>query len=137
MGSRLKKIFLASALLFIAHGIEEYLTGFYQVDPQFAFIFKPLFSMSVPQASFLLFQITLGITFILTAILLINEKWRIRLLILPGFFLFYEVHHIIRALGDGGYYPGLVTAILLPVLGIVFWKELLVNLKHASQTTHS
>ena len=47
-----------------------------------------------------------------------------------GFFLFFEVHHIVEAVIVGGYYPGLVTALLLPIVGFFFWKELIRNWKH-------
>lgn len=129
MTHKLKLLFGGSALLLILHGIEEYFTGFYEVDVQFRFLFKPLFEMSVDQATFLLFQILLGIALLLLFLFTLSEQWRVRLLVIPGFFLFYEIHHIIMALGEGGYYPGLITSIFLPILGYFYWQELLKNFK--------
>ena len=129
MSRKLKIIFSIIVLLFILHGLEEYFTGFYEVNRQFLYVFNPLFSMSVQQATFLLFQISLWSTLIFFALLITSEKWRIRLMIIPGVIVFYEVHHIIEAFIIGGYYPGLITAVILPILGIFFWKELLANFR--------
>jgi len=129
MSRKLKIIFSIIVLLFIFHGLEEYFTGFYKVSRQFLYVFSPLFSMSVQQATFLLFQISLWLTLILSVLLIASERWRICLMVIPGIIVFYEVHHIIEAFITGGYYPGLITAIILPILGIFFWKELLVNFR--------
>jgi hypothetical protein len=129
MSKKLKKLFSIIVLLSILHGLEEYFTGFYEIDPQFLYIFNPLFSMSIQQATFLLFQVLFWLILILFALLISSEKMRIRLMVIPGVIVFYEVHHIIEAFISGSYYPGLVTAIILPILGVFFWKELLINFR--------
>ena len=43
----------------------------------------------------------------------------------PGIIFIYELHHLYKAVLTGGYYPGLITALLFPVIGYFYWRELL------------
>ena len=122
---KLKLIFFTSIPVFIAHGLEEYLTGFYNIDPISKFVFGYFNNLPTPQATFLLFQIILWLTLIVFAFLIAGEKWRFRLLLLPGIIYIFELHHFWKAIEFGRYYPGLVTAIAFPILGYLFWAELL------------
>ena len=127
MTNKLKKLVFLSTLLLILHGIEEIFTGFYDVDPISTFVFKPFLAMGLYQATFLVFQIMLWLALILLSVLIIGGKWRLIVLTIPGFFLIFEIQHVIEALVRGSYYPGLITALFLPILGIFFWKEWLKN----------
>ena len=129
ISSKLKTIFGISVLLFVAHGLEEYLTGFYNIDSHFSFVFRPLFAMPIEQATFLLFQIMIWFLFSFCFLLVSGEKWQIRLMTLLGFGYLYELHHIIKAVYVGGYYPGLITALTFPILAFFYWRELSVILK--------
>jgi len=42
--------------------------------------------------------------------------------------LVFELWHIYKAVSVGGYYPGLYTGLLLPIVGYFYWRELIVNL---------
>ena len=130
ISQKLKILFYISIPVFIAHGLEEYFNGFYNVDWSFKFVFGSLETMSVPQASFLVFQIVLWFALILFAFLIASEKWRLRLMLLPGIIYIFELHHIWKALESWSYYPGVITAIAFPVIGFLFWKELLKNWKN-------
>ncbi len=129
ISQRLKNIFVLSIPVFIAHGLEEYLTGFYNTDSHIKFIFGYLNTLPNPQATFLLFQIMLWLALIVFAFLISNGKWRLGLMVIPGLIYIYELHHIFKAFSVGKYYPGLITALVFPIIVFLFWKELLKNYK--------
>ena len=126
---RLKNLFALSILLFIAHGIEEIATRLYSTDSHVAFLFGKLATLPTLQALFILFQIMIWLVLIVGYLLLLGPKWQLRLMFVPGLIFIYELHHLYKAIDVGGYYPGLVTAIPLYIVGFFFWKELFINLK--------
>ena len=124
---KLKTIFAISIPFFIAHGLEEYFTGFYNMDNISKFVFRPFETMTIMQATFLLFQIMFWLLLIIYFLLITNEKWRLRLMIIPGLIYILELNHLWEALSLGGYYPGAITSIPLIILGFIFWKEFIRN----------
>lgn len=120
---KLKNLFLFSIPLFIAHGIEEYFTGLYNVDSHVKFMFGYFVHLAPLQATFLIFQIMLWLLLIVSYLLIRGEKWQLRLMIIPGIIFIYELHHFYKAFAVGGYYPGLITALLFPIIGVLYWKE--------------
>ncbi|HEY4489924.1 MAG TPA: HXXEE domain-containing protein [Candidatus Paceibacterota bacterium] len=136
--NKLRLYFGISIPLFIAHGLEEYINGFYEVDSHSKFLLNPFLSIADYQTSFLTFQILFW-TFLIV-VFFINK-------ILPKWFsLFialvyiYELHHLVKAFSAGGYYPGLVSALTLYVIGYLFLKELIkdgrVKLNPSSNIVH-
>ena len=126
ISQKLKTIFAFSIPLFIAHGIEEFATHFYDTDAWDQAIFGTLFSnLSTHGATFVTFQIMFWLILVVSFLLILNEKWRLRVMFIPGLIYIYELHHLYKAIAVGGYYPGLVTALLFPVIGYMYWKELL------------
>lgn len=122
--SRLKLIFGLSIPLFIAHGIEEFTTHFYNTDAWDQAIFGNLFiNLSTHGATFVTFQIMLWLLLIVAFLLLLGEHWRFYMLALLGIIFVYELHHPIKALLAGGYYPGLITSLVFPILAFLFWRE--------------
>lgn len=133
ISSKLKTIFGVSIPLFIAHGIEEYVVGFYDIDPYSLFVFRPFVEMSVNQATFLLFQVMVWLLLGISFLLISGAKWQSRLMFLPGLVYIFELHHIIKAIFAGGYYPGLITALGFPVIAFFFWRELWKELRHTQK----
>lgn len=127
VSKKLKNIFLVSIPVFIAHSLEEYFTNFYNIDLISKFVFGYFEKMSIYQATFLLFQIMIWLLLIISYLLINNEKWQLRLMIIPGLIYIFELHHIIKSLIIWNYYPGLITSLLFPIIGFLFWKELLQN----------
>lgn len=124
ISTRLKTIFALSIPLFIAHGIEEFVTHFYDTDAWDQAIFGNLFgNLSTHGATFVTFQIMFWLLLIISFLLLLGEKWQFRILAIAGLIYVFELHHIYKAIMAGGYYPGVVTALLFPVIGFFFWKE--------------
>ncbi|MBY0538837.1 HXXEE domain-containing protein [Patescibacteria group bacterium] len=129
ISNKLKYIFGLSIPLFIAHGIEEILTGFYNLDQWDEWIFGLLPFSSNPEAAFITSQVMLWLTFIILYFSLASERTRLYLLALVGVIYIFELHHPIKAVLVGGYYPGLITSLLFPVVAFYFWREWLRNYK--------
>ena len=129
ISQKLKTLFFISIPIFITHGLEEYFAGFYNIDSHVKFMFGYFNTLPTSQAVFLLFQIMLWFALIISALLISSEKWQLWLMIIPGLVYIYELHHFWKALVWGSYYPGVITAIAFPIIGFLFWKELLKNLQ--------
>jgi hypothetical protein len=127
--NRLRNIFALSISVFILHGLEEYYTNFYDMDIFFKIALGPLLTMPTAQATFLLLQIMFWLILIISLLILANNKWHAKLMIIPGLIYIFETHHIIKAIIVSGYYPGLITTFAFPVIAYFFWKELLPILK--------
>lgn len=131
---KLQQIFLLSIPVFIAHGIEEYITEFYNIDNFSRFVFSYTETMSPLQASFITFQIMIWLLLILGAIFITRPKWLLYIMIIPGLMYIFEIHHLVKALMLLNYYPGLVTSILFPFIGFFYWKQLIRDLKKYAKT---
>jgi hypothetical protein len=127
--NKLKTIFGLSIPLFIAHGIEEYLTGFYTLDRWDEWIFGLLPFTSIHQAMFATFQVTFWLILTISLLMLCGAKWQLRLLAVVGLVYVLELHHIVKALLALSYYPGLMTALVFPIIAFFFWREWFRNLK--------
>ena len=125
LSKRIHNLFLISIVLFITHGLEEYFTGFYNVDNIFKFVFHVFENMSIPQAIFFLFQIMWWSLLIISYLLIFKKNWILVLLTIYALVFIFEIHHIIKAVIYWEYYPGSITAIFFPVLGFFYWKELI------------
>ncbi|MEK6860645.1 MAG: HXXEE domain-containing protein [Nanoarchaeota archaeon] len=129
LSKKLKNIILISILIFIAHGLEEYFTGFYDVDIFFNFFIKLFGYTNLNQAIFITFEIVVWLFLIISFFLIKDRKFILFITTIWGLILIFELHHLIKALLKWDYYPGTVTAILLLIIGFFYWKELIINLK--------
>lgn len=131
---KLKIIFGISIPLFIAHGIEEFATHFYNIDVHSQEIFGALSGLSNHGATFVTFQIMLWLLLAVSLLLILGERWRFNVLAIAGLVYVYELHHIYKAVSASGYYPGLYTALVFPIIGFFFWKEWLqINSKNKDE----
>lgn len=119
----LRKIFLFSIPLFMLHGSEEYLTGFYKVDD---ILFGRL-NPEISQMAFIVFQLSLWSLLILTGLKAFGTKWTNRLIVLAGVIYIFEAQHLIHAFIDKVYYPGSYTALIFPIFAVIFWREFIKN----------
>lgn len=129
ISQKLQHIFLLSIPVFIAHGIEEYITGFYDIDNFSRFVFSYSETMSPLQASFLTFQIMVWFLLILGAISIARQKWQLYIMVIPGLVYIFELHHLLKALISLSYYPGVITGALFPFIGFFYWKQLVKDLR--------
>lgn len=125
--NKLKYIFALSIPLFMAHGVEEYLTGFYNLDQWDEWIFGLLPFTSIHQAMFATFQMMFWLLLLVSLILLFSERTRLYALGLVGVIYIFELHHLVKALLVGGYYPGLITALAFSIVAFFFWREFIKN----------
>ena len=132
ISSKLKNIFAVSIPLFIAHGIGEFATHFYDIHTHDQAIFGLLSGLSTHGATFVTFQVMLWLLLIISLLLLIGQKSQLYTLAIVGLVYVYELHHVYKAISVGGYYPGLVTALFFPILAFFFWKEWLRNFRGGS-----
>lgn len=126
---KLKQIFLLSLLLVYAHGVEEIMSGF-QYSDLFMVYGANLFSTTTEVfywTSHLIWWISLPVLFLL----LRKSRSGLSLMSLYGLVFFIELHHPIKGLLIGSYYPGMVTALFYPVFGFFYWKQIIKDWKAA------
>ena len=124
ISTKLKIIFGLSIPLFILHGIEEYRTGFYSNNEMYQFVFRPFLEMNWHQVMFATFQVMFWLLLVVSFLLVASEQWRFRMMMVWGAVYILELHHIWKAVVSWSYYPGLITAIPLVIVGFFFWQEL-------------
>src|SRR3989338_6419102 len=105
---KLKRLFLISIPIFIAHITEELLAGLWNVDS--LTISAAKYFQSIPHAIFVVFNLTFLIFLIIIALLIKGGKWTWLVMSILGLIFVFELEHIIKALISGGYYPGLYTS---------------------------
>ena len=118
----IKTLLQISIPLYIVHAIEEYSTGILKLDP----LFRWVESSHLPTVILYMVEQVLLVLLLFWAI----SKPKLWLLIFIGLIFLIEILHIIPALKQMSYYPGLVTAILLLLLAYFYWKELILNFKN-------
>lgn len=127
ISQKLKNIFILSIILFVAHGVEEFFTGFYNVDKSFLLTVGKL-SNNLPLV-FIFYQIILWLILLLAYFFLRKNKWVFPIPITLIILMILELQHLYETLITGKYYPGTYTAVIFPLLAFLFWKELIKNLR--------
>jgi len=125
ISNKLRKIFIFSIQIFIIHEFEEFITGFWKVDPFTSFIAKLFPDKNL--AVFTIFNLELIIFMVVIALALKSPKWQLRMFTLFGLLYFFELSHVFRLLTTFEYYPGMITAFLSLIVGFFYWKELIQN----------
>ena len=126
LSKKLKLILLLTLVLIYLHGLEEFLSGFPFNDPWMVF-FGNLFETKT-QVFYWAFHIMWWILVPVGIILLMGGKKLIYiLLMLFGVIYVTELHHVIKSISAGHYYPGMITGLMYPILGFFYWKELIKN----------
>ena len=121
ISQKLKTIFSISIPFFIAHGLEEYFTGFYKIDPSYRYLSGGLSDFPLV---FLIYQALLW-SLLFLVYFLFTKNWIKWILILVGIIYIAELQHLAMTIISKQYYPGTITSIAFPIIGFLFWKELL------------
>jgi len=121
---RLNVITRISLVVIILRGLEEYFTGFYNNDPLFNYLIQPLLKLEPTQAFLVEFHILSWIFLAIILIILQGRKGMLLMMTLYGTVFFLEAYYFSLALKSWQYYPGSVTALILTIIGIFYWKEL-------------
>ena len=121
--TKLKIYFLITALLLVTHMLEEWFTGFHNVFPFMLWMGRQF--ESTQSAVFFTLMLMAWLS-LLVSLVFMSEKrtWILRMLSIFSIIYIFELHHPILALLSGKYYPGTMTGLLFPFVGIFFWKEL-------------
>lgn len=127
ISQKLKNIFILSIILFVAHGVEEFFTGFYNVDKSFLLTVGKI-SDNLPLA-FIFYQIILWLLLLLAYFLIRKNKLVLPISIILIVVMMLELQHLYETLITGRYYPGTFSAIIFPFIAFFFLKELLNNYK--------
>ncbi len=122
MLKRLQNLFLVSVVLFIAHGLEEYITQFYLVDKSFLLTVGRLgHNLAL---IFIVYQVILWAVLFGTYALVKNGKLIKLLPFILSIIMVFELQHIYETIVTGKYYPGSFTAVLFPVLAVLLLKQI-------------
>lgn len=127
ISNRLKNLFFLSLPFFLAHEVEEFMTGFWKVDPLTNFAAS--FFTDIPQAIFIAWNFEFLLFLGIIAFLVKGGKWTLRVFTILGLLFAMEINHLVRFFVNFEYYPGMITAFALLVIGFFFWKELIKNYK--------
>ncbi len=103
-------------MLFVVHWVEEYLTGFYAIDRLGTVLLADISRLNTPGFGFIVFQLLFWGMLALINLFLFFPRTGPFLVGLGATAALTEPHHIYKAISSGGYYPGLITAILFPPL---------------------
>lgn len=124
VSEKLKAIFFLSIPFFLLNAAEEFVTLFYRPD------FVPIFPYPLPsQESFLASK--LAFYLVVTIYVLLLKSRRLPLFFMIPFSITYifQLEHPYFAIILKGYYPGLISGLVLIVLGLFFFVELVQNLR--------
>ena len=130
ISKRFKKIILLLIAVIYFHGVEEIVTGFYSRDWIMNY-FSSFFS-SVPQAHYYSSHIVWWLMIGPALLLAFGGKWRLYILTFFGLFFVVELHHLLDAVRTLNYYPGVLTNIVLEIVGFFYWKELIIHWKQSN-----
>lgn len=122
VSNRIKSLLLLSIPIFVAHEIEEWVFEFWNMDNTTLAVAK--YFDNIPQSVFIVWNFAFLLSLIFVALLVRGGKWTWFMLCIPGLIFIYELNHVIKAISVGGYYPGLYTSLIFPVIGFLYWKEL-------------
>lgn len=125
--NKLKKILILTLGLIYIHGLEEIISGTFAPNDPWMVFFGNLFETRA-EVFYWSFHIMWWVLVPIGIILLTgNRKLILSLLSLFGILYFIELHHPIKAILAGHYYPGAISGLFYPVLGFFYWKELFKN----------
>lgn len=127
ISKRLKYIIFIALVLIYTHGLEEIFTGFYLNDSTMKFL-GDYFNITGESFYWISHAIWWIVLPLLAYVVVVKGKM-LWLLVLFGLVFFIELHHFAKAIFARSYYPGMLTAILYPIIGIIYWRELFKNYK--------
>jgi hypothetical protein len=131
---KLKLLFAISIPIFMAHGLEELWTNFYQVDTHYHALFGTFDGMPVYKATFLLFNVMMWLWLTTSLLLISDARWQLRLAFLPMVLYVFELHHLLDVAEVRGYTPGAITGLAFPVLAVLYGRQWLRDLAAAKSS---
>ncbi|PCI19061.1 hypothetical protein COB64_04335 [Candidatus Wolfebacteria bacterium] len=122
---KLQNLFLIAIALGLLHVLEQLLYGF---EVAFAGVQEGFINLQSlfdnPDKAFLVVATILLVLWMTTIYsLLRGGKWRGVAPLVFGLIYLSEIHHLINTIEIQAYFPGMITGILMFLLGIIFFKE--------------
>ncbi len=127
ISKRLKNIFLISLLLIYSHGVEEIIGGFQYFDS--FMVFGANYFGITPKIFYWVFHIIFWLSLPILFLLFHRRKAGLILMTIFGVIFIIELHHPIKAILARQYYPGMITALFYPIVGVFFWKQIFTDWK--------
>lgn len=130
MSSRITQLFALSVGTMLLHKVECYWAEEWLESP----LFQTLVALGhrvdpdpdhvLGEAMFLVFVTWLFAGLFMGWLVLRGGGWAWTALAVWGGTFVLEWHHVVRAIARGGYYPGLITALVYLAVMAVYWREL-------------
>ena len=127
VSNKLKYTFLLSLLLIYAHGVEEIINGFQYSDS--FMVYGANLLNTTPEIFYWVSHLVWWTSLPLLFLLFRENRLGLLLMTLYGLVFFIELHHPIKGLLASRYYPGMITAMLYPIFGIFYWKQIIIDWK--------
>lgn len=122
ISNKLERIFLISLLLIYAHGVEEIIGGFQYSDS--FMVLGAQYLRTTTEIFYWVFHIIFWLSLPILFLLFHKRRVGIILMAIFGVIFIVELHHPIKALFINHYYPRMITALLYPIVGFFFWKQI-------------
>lgn len=121
---KLQRYTIIALPLFFLHTLEEYYFGFIETDISIRWL-SSIFDVSRASAHW---TVQVLVAMYLLSLVFFRPARKVWYFIL-GIIFVVEIHHLWETL-TSGYAPGFWTAIPLVMLGVLFWRELLITKTH-------
>jgi hypothetical protein len=132
----MKRLIFAAIYVYAPHLFEEHFTGMAD-DPLIVFAFSHFQNENARHASYAVFQIMMMVTLVSTLLFSLGGAPKKFVMAVLAFSLLAESHHVVRFLISHHYNSGLLTALPMPVVGILIFRNLLTKEKTPCSTTSS
>ncbi len=125
-------LFLTLGLIYL-HGLEEVISGFQFDDPWMVWAGNLVDTKT--EVFYWTFHLMWWILVPIAIILIVgNRRWIYSLLALFGLVYFTELHHTLKGILAGSYFPGMITGIIYPILGVFYWRQLIKDWREYAKT---
>lgn len=121
---RMPLLFFIGSVLMVVHKVESLWQGEYLIDPNYAAMASYL---ADPKHALVALIVTLVMNYAI--VLGMSHRGRGPLVVFGVAAVIYthEIHHFVRSVFRGEYYPGTATGVVVVLLSVVFWRELRVT----------
>ncbi|MEO7111791.1 MAG: hypothetical protein ABI183_15220 [Polyangiaceae bacterium] len=132
----MNRLLFTAICVYAPHLLEEHVTHMAD-DPLIVFALSTLENVPARHASYAVFQIMMMLALTMTLLFSLGGAPRKIVMGLLAFSLLAESHHLVRFLISPHYNSGLLTALPMPVVGILIFQKLFAKEKHQCSTTSS
>ena len=118
---RMPLLFFIGSVLMVVHKLESLWQGEYLIDPNYAAMAGYL---AEPKYALVALIVTLVMNYALVLGMSHGGRGPLVVFGVAAVVYSHEIHHFVRSLVRGGYYPGTATGVVVAAFSVVFWREL-------------